>query len=141
MSLIAPTTDYASVQEYLFGLKAGGVKFGIDRMRCLAEALGHPESLRPCLHVAGTNGKGSVSAMLEAVLRTAGWRTGLYTSPHLVRLGERVQVDRHLLTEREIVAYTAELRPVAEHLAAVGEADDHPSFFEFMTAMAFLQFA
>src|SRR5580698_6161023 len=141
MSLIAPTTDYASVQEYLFGLKAGGVKFGIDRMRCLAEALGHPESLRPCLHVAGTNGKGSVSAMLEAILRAAGWRTGLYTSPHLVRLGERVQVDRLGLTEEEIIAYTAELRPVAARLASHGGEEDRPSFFELMTAMAFMHFS
>jgi dihydrofolate synthase/folylpolyglutamate synthase len=70
----------------------------------------------------------------------AGWRTGLYTSPHLVKLGERVQVDRRLLGEAEIVAYTNELRPVAER-PALFSIDDHPSFFEFMTAMAFLQFA
>ena len=140
MSLIAPTADYASVQAFLFGLKAGGVKFGVDRMRLLAEALGHPESGQPCLHVAGTNGKGSVSAMLEAILRAAGWRTGLYTSPHLVKLGERVQVDRLGLTEEEIVGYTAELCPVAAQLASRGGEEDRPSFFEFMTAMAFLHF-
>lgn len=132
-------TDYASVTDYLYALKAGGVKFGIDRMRRLAEALGHPERSYPVIHVAGTNGKGSVSAMLEAILRAAGRRTGLYTSPHLVRLGERVQVDRRALTEGEIGAFVAELRPVAEKLAADGP-DEHPSFFEFMTAMAFLQF-
>jgi dihydrofolate synthase/folylpolyglutamate synthase len=132
--------DYASIQEYLFGLKARGVRFGVDRMRLLSEAIGHPERDTPCIHVAGTNGKGSVSAMLEAILRTAGWRTGLYTSPHLVRLGERVQVDRRPLTEAEIVAYTRELRPAAEALEAKAP-DDRPSFFEFMTAMAFLQFS
>lgn len=133
-------TDYAPVQDYLFGLKARGVKFGIDRMRVLGEALGHPERSYPVIHVAGTNGKGSVSAMLDAILQAAGWRTGLYTSPHLVKLGERVQVNRRLLGEEEIVAYTNELRPVAER-PALFSADDHPSFFEFMTAMAFLQFA
>ncbi len=131
--------DYASVTEYLYALKAGGVKFGIDRMRRLAEALGHPERTYPVIHVAGTNGKGSVSAMVESVLRAAGHRTGLYTSPHLVRLGERVQVDRQLLTEPEIVAYAQELRPVAARAAAFA-ADEHATFFEFMTAMAFLQF-
>lgn len=136
-----PAGDYAAVQDYLFGLKAGGPKFGVDRMRLLAEALGHPERAVPCIHVAGTNGKGSVAAMLEAIFRAAGWRTGLYTSPHLVRLGERVQVDRAPLGEEEIVAYVRELRPVAERLAAAGGPDDRPSFFEFMTAMAFLQFA
>ncbi len=133
-------TDYAAVQDYLFSLKARGLKFGIDRMRGFAAALDHPESAVPAIHVAGTNGKGSVSAMLEAILRASGRPTGLYTSPHLVRLGERVQVDRRQLTTDEIVAYTAELRPVAEKVSRASP-EDHPSFFEFMTAMAFLQFA
>ncbi len=133
--------SYSATQDYLFSLKAQGVKFGIDRMRLLAAALGHPELAVPCVHVAGTNGKGSVAAMLEAILRGAGWRTGLYTSPHLVALGERVQVDRQRLSEAEIIAYTEELRVVAEGLVAAGGPEDHPSFFEFMTAMAFLQFA
>jgi dihydrofolate synthase / folylpolyglutamate synthase len=133
-------SDYPAVQDYLFGLKARGAKFGIDRMRLLAAELGHPERAVPCVHVAGTNGKGSVAAMLEAIFRAAGWRTGLYTSPHLVRLGERVRVDGRILSEAEIAAYTTELRPLADRVAsAVGE-DDRPSFFEFMTAMAFLQF-
>ncbi len=131
---------YAAVQDYLFGLKTQGPKFGIDRMRLLAAALGHPERAVPCIHLAGTNGKGSVAAMLRAIFRAAGWRTGLYTSPHLVRLGERVQVDGEILNETEIAEFVRELRPVAERLAAEGAPDDHPSFFEFMTAMAFLQF-
>ncbi|MBM3841972.1 MAG: bifunctional folylpolyglutamate synthase/dihydrofolate synthase [Verrucomicrobia bacterium] len=108
-------------------------------MRLLAAALGHPERAVPCLHVAGTNGKGSVSAMLDAILRAAGWRTGLYTSPHLVHLGERVQVDRHPLTEDEIIAYVTELEPIAARLGAT-DPGDTPAFFELMTAMAFLQF-
>jgi dihydrofolate synthase / folylpolyglutamate synthase len=133
-------TDYAATQEYLFSLKAKGVKFGIDRMRLLVAGIGHPERATPVIHIAGTNGKGSVAAMLESILSTAGWRTGLYTSPHLVKLGERVQVAREILSEAEIVAFTQELLPVAEKIGQ-GGADDHPSFFEFMTAMAFLQFA
>jgi dihydrofolate synthase/folylpolyglutamate synthase len=132
--------DYAAVTEYLYALKARGGKFGIDRMTVLCAALGHPERAQPCLHVAGTNGKGSVAAMLDAILHSAGWRTGLYTSPHLVKLGERVQVARHRLREEEIVAYVRELRPIAEQLGA-RDPDEHPTFFEFMTAMAFLQFA
>jgi len=132
--------SYAATTDYLFSLKSAGVRFGVDRMARLAEALGHPERSYPVIHVAGTNGKGSVSAMLDAIFHAAGWRTGLYTSPHLVKLGERVQVDRRLLSEDEITAYTNELRPVAEKLGAAGP-DEHPSFFEFMTAMAFLQFA
>jgi len=140
----APTktmpSDYAATQDYLFSLKVKGVKFGVDRMRALVDALGHPERAVPVVHIAGTNGKGSVAAMLDAIFHAAGWRTGLYTSPHLVKLGERVQVDRQILTEAEIVAYTLELEPVAARIGR-GCADDHPSFFEFMTAMAFLQFA
>ncbi len=133
-------TDYAATQDYLFSLKAKGVRFGIDRMRLLVAGLGHPERATPAIHLAGTNGKGSVAAMLEAIFSEAGWRTGLYTSPHLVKLGERVQVARALLSEAEIMAYTNELLPVAEAVSR-GSPDDHPSFFEFMTAMAFLQFA
>lgn len=132
--------DYAAVCEYLYGLKAHGPRFGIDRMEMLAAELGHPERALPLIHVAGTNGKGSVSAMLDAILHAAGWRTGLYTSPHLVKLGERVQVERRKLTEEEICAYVRELGPMAERIGA-GHPDDRPSFFEFMTAMAFLQFA
>src|SRR5687768_1665293 len=143
MSNGSPATSpaaYPAVADYLFSLKARGAKFGIDRMALFAAALDHPERAVPCVHVAGTNGKGSVSAMLEAILHAAGWRTGLYTSPHLVKLGERVQVERRILTEQEIVDYVRELRPVAERVSAA-EPDDHASFFEFMTAMAFLQFA
>ncbi len=138
-SVVNPLPDYAAVTGYLYALKAGGVKYGIDRMRRLAESLGHPERSYPVIHVAGTNGKGSVAAMLESILRASGRHTGLYTSPHLVKLGERVQVDRRLLTEAEIVAYTNELMPVAQ-TAAARAADEHATFFEFMTAMAFLQF-
>jgi len=131
---------YEAVCDYLFGLKAAhGLKFGIDRMRDFAVALGHPEAQLPLVHVAGTNGKGSVVAMLDAIFRAAGWRVGMYTSPHLVMLGERVQVDRQPLRPEEIVAYVDELRPIAERVAG-GCAEDCPSFFEFMTAMALLQF-
>lgn len=141
MSSLPPRfADYPAVTEYLYALKSAGMKFGIDRMRGFAAALEHPERSYPVVHIAGTNGKGSVSAMIESVLRGAGYKAGLYTSPHLVKLGERVQVNRRILSEAEIIRYTNELVPVAEKLGAEGP-DDYPSFFEFMTAMAFLQFA
>jgi len=136
----AEFVDYAKVQDYLFSLKAKGVKYGIDRMESWLDALGHPERATPAIHITGTNGKGSTAAMLEAIFRAAGWRTGLYTSPHLVRLGERVQVNREILSEREISGFASELKPLAERVSR-DNPDDHPSFFEFMTAMAFLQFA
>src|SRR5580692_12554541 len=127
MTSVSPLAGYPAVQEYLFSLKAGGVRFGIDRMGLLASRLGHPERAVPCIHVAGTNGKGSVSAMLEAILRESGLRTGLYTSPHLVRLGERVQVNRVLLSEAEITAYVRELQPIADRIGEEGEAGDRPT--------------
>lgn len=131
---------YAETLDYLYALKNRGSKYGIDRMRLLVEALGHPERAFPVIHVAGTNGKGSVCAMLEAIYRENGYRVGFFSSPHLVHLGERVQVDRQMLTPPEIARYTARLQPVAAKLAQ-SDPDLHPTFFEFIAAMAFLRFA
>jgi dihydrofolate synthase/folylpolyglutamate synthase len=133
-------SDYASVKAYLYSLKYHGAKYGIDRMRLLSAELGHPENTFPVIHIAGTNGKGSTAAILDAVYHAAGYRTGLFTSPHLVQLGERIQVNRHILTQAEILQYVRNLKPVAEKLGAV-DPDDAPSFFEFLTAMGFLTFA
>ncbi|MGC9451886.1 MAG: bifunctional folylpolyglutamate synthase/dihydrofolate synthase [Oceanipulchritudo sp.] len=133
-------SSYEAVRGYLYGLKHRGAIYGIDRMRELSRHLGHPERGYPVIHVAGTNGKGSTCAMLEAVFRAAGNRTGMFTSPHLVHQGERVQVDRHMLTREEIVTYTRRLKPIAEAIERA-HPGHHPSFFEFMTGMAFLHFA
>ena len=132
-------TSYEAARDWLYSLKNGGSKYGIDRMIRFSEELGHPERSYPCIHVAGTNGKGSVCAMLERVFRAHGYRTGLSTSPHLVRQGERIQVDRRILSEERILEYVRQLQPVAARIAAE-DPELHPSFFEFMTAMAFLHF-
>jgi dihydrofolate synthase/folylpolyglutamate synthase len=132
--------SYEEVRSYLYGLKHRGALYGIDRMREFVKHLGHPERAYPVIHVAGTNGKGSTCSMLEAIFRAAGHKTGLFTSPHLVHQGERVQVDRHMLTREEIVAYTRRLKPMAEAIER-DHTEHHPSFFEFMTGMAFLRFA
>lgn len=132
--------DYGRTRDYLYSLKNQGSKYGIDRMRLLAQRLDQPQLKFPCIHVAGTNGKGSTCSMLEAIYRANGYKTGLYSSPHLIRQGERVQVNRRILNEDAIVAYTERLRQIADSLGAQ-DPDDHPSFFEFMTAMAFLHFA
>jgi dihydrofolate synthase/folylpolyglutamate synthase len=133
-------SDFAAVRDFLFAQKAHGTKFGIDRMAALADALGHPERRTPAIHIAGTNGKGSVAALVESILRAAGWKTGLFTSPHLVHVGERVQVNRVPLGEAELVQYMTELRPIADAIAAA-DANLRPSFFEYMSAIAFLEFA
>lgn len=134
------TADDHAIRDYLYSLKHQGAKYGIDRMRLLVDALGHPERTFPIIHIAGTNGKGSTCALLEALYRANGYTTGLYSSPHLIHLGERVQVNRECLAATDITAYTRQLRPIAQALGA-NNPDDHPSFFEFMTAMALLRFA
>ncbi len=132
--------NYRETKEYLFNLRGGGSKYGIDRMRLLVEKLGHPERKLRVIHVAGTNGKGSVCAMAESIYRAAGFKTGLFTSPHLVRLGERVRVNNVLLTEDRIVRLTRQLRDVSQEITRAGSPEDHPTFFEFITAMGFLHF-
>jgi dihydrofolate synthase/folylpolyglutamate synthase len=131
---------YPLVRDYLFALRNQGSRYGIERMRLFADALANPQQQFPAIHVAGSNGKGSVCAMLESIYRHAGCRTGLYTSPHLLHLGERVQVNRQPLSEGEIIALIDQMRPVADALAT-RDPESQPSFFELMTAMAFVVFA
>ena len=131
--------EAAATLRWLTGLRNLGSRLGIDRMRALAERLDHPEACAPCFHLAGTNGKGSTSAMIEAIQRAHGRRTGLYTSPHLVQIGERIQVDRVPATAARVVALAEELRP---HYEAIAAADPGlaPTFFELITAAAWLEF-
>lgn len=138
--MTSPLAGYADVKEYLYSLRYRGASYGIDRMRHFSRALGLPDPSIPVIHVAGTNGKGSTCAMLEAIYRAAGLRTGMFTSPHLVFQGERVQVNRIPLGHEDVSRYTRRLRPVAEEIERQ-HPGDHPTFFEFMTGMAFLRFA
>ena len=109
-------------------------------LRNLGSRLGQPERAQPCFHIAGTNGKGSTSAMIEAIQRAHGRRTGLYTSPHLVAIGERIQVDRVPLTDAAVVALAERLRPHYEAIRAE-DPENAPTFFELITAAALLEFA
>src|SRR5881296_2812779 len=104
-------------------------------MRAALARRGHPEARWPALHVAGTNGKGSTAAMVEAVLRAAGYRTGLYTSPHLVDFAERIRAGGRTIPHRTVVELVADLRAVLE---PAGLALTH---FEFATLLAFEWFA
>jgi dihydrofolate synthase/folylpolyglutamate synthase len=126
--------------DYLFSLEQFGVKFGLDNIRTIVDALGHPERSFPSVHVAGTNGKGSVAAMVESVLREAGLHTGRYTSPHLVSLTERMAIDGApipLDTLRDVVDA---VRQQVRSLLAGNRLETHPTFFEVTTAAAFLAF-
>lgn len=132
--------DYTATQDYLNSLKGKGVKYNLDSIRSIAAKLRHPEKKFPCVHVAGTNGKGSTCAMIEAIYRGNGYQAGLYTSPSLIHEGELVQVNRRMLSETEIILYVKQLKPIAAELGAT-DSKAHPSFFEMMTVMAFLHFA
>ncbi|HEV3060679.1 MAG TPA: folylpolyglutamate synthase/dihydrofolate synthase family protein [Vicinamibacterales bacterium] len=122
---------------YLFGLEHFGIKFGLDNMRAIVAALGHPERTFRSVHIGGTNGKGSVTAMVDAGLRAAGHRVARYTSPHLVALNERFVVDGRAVDDDTMVAAIASVRDVVEALRRDGALEVHPTFFEVTTAVAF----
>jgi dihydrofolate synthase / folylpolyglutamate synthase len=128
---------YPEAIDFLYGLRWFGAKFGLANTRRLAALAGNPQDQLRFIHVAGTNGKGSTCAILESIYRTKGLRVGLFTSPHLVAFGERVQVDRQPLSNEEVVQLVSELRP----WLAQFEPDQHPTFFEVVTVMALRHFA
>src|SRR5260221_14517935 len=115
--------------SYLAGRTRFGVKFGLETIRALVEEMGHPERSFVSLLVAGTNGKGSVVAYVDAVLRASGLRTGRYTSPHLVRVNERIVVGGREITDRGLEASVARVRGAAERLVRAGRIPQHPTFF------------
>ncbi|MBP52549.1 MAG: bifunctional folylpolyglutamate synthase/dihydrofolate synthase [Opitutae bacterium] len=125
--------------NYLYSLRNKGSSYGIERMLEFTQRLGNPQNSFPSIHVAGTNGKGSVCSMLSSIYLENGYKVGMFTSPHLVELGERVQVNGEILSFAEIERIVNEIRPVAEEMEAE-KPGMHPTFFEVMTAVAFLTF-
>ena len=123
--------------SYLFGLGQFGIKFGLESMAAIVERLGHPERAFQSVHIAGTNGKGSVTAMVDAGLRAAGHRSGRYTSPHLMELEERFVIDGHPIDRNAMIAAVADVRDAVEELCVAGVLQTHPTFFEVTTAVAF----
>jgi dihydrofolate synthase/folylpolyglutamate synthase len=117
-----------------------GMKLSLEQISEVCGKLGDPQLKVKAIHIAGTNGKGSTSAMLESILRAHGLRTGLYTSPHLLKLGERIQVNRRALSDETICEEAETLYTAAKQFGKPGD-EDFPSFFELMTTMAFRHFA
>ena len=154
---------YADAIRFLYSLRWFGAKFGLDNTFKLAALAGNPQNRLRFIHVAGTNGKGSTCAMLESIYRAAGLRVGLFTSPHLVAFGERIQVNRRVISERDIGRLVAEVQALLEEgwntstqcarsPSPEPEAEprspadsqtgaDHPTFFEVVTIMALRHFA
>jgi dihydrofolate synthase / folylpolyglutamate synthase len=116
-------------------------KFDLEQMRVLSRALRNPERRLLSVLIAGTNGKGSTAATLASIAEAAGYRTGLYTSPHLVRINERIQINREPVSDVEFAVVYERVDSTAERLVTAGELPWHPSFFEMLTAMMFEYFA
>src|SRR5271170_2665698 len=116
-------------------------KFDLAHMRVLLAALGHPQNRFPTVLVAGTNGKGSTAATLASILRASGLKTGLYTSPHLIRISERIRLNGDPIGDDDFATLHDVVGRTAERLVSEGDLPWHPSFFEMLTAMAFEYFA
>lgn len=125
--------DTASSLAYLYSLQFFGIKLGLENTRQLLNRVGNPQQFLKVVHIAGTNGKGSTAAALEQLLRAHGWRTGLYTSPHLQHFNERIRIDNQPITDTEIVRHIKFIRALVGDLPV--------TFFEFTTVLALLVFA
>lgn len=140
---------YEAAVRYLLSLgrelaaptQAAAAKFDLENITILAERLGRPDRAYPTAHVAGTNGKGSTAAFLESILRHAGFRTGLNTSPHLERINERIRVNGEEISDAAFAATFTRIQALNEELLAAGKLRAHPTYFECVTAMAFEYFA
>ena len=126
--------SYENCLKTMYGFRRFGIKLGLSTIKNILTSLGNPQETYACIHVAGTNGKGSVASSLASILRRSGYKTGLYTSPHLVRFNERIQVNNRPITDARVVATYGGVRD-----AHFGKRD--PTFFEFTTAMALVEFA
>ncbi|PYU86766.1 MAG: bifunctional folylpolyglutamate synthase/dihydrofolate synthase [Acidobacteria bacterium] len=140
---------YEAAVRYLLSLgrelaaptQAAAAKFDLENILVLAERLGHPERAYPSTHIAGTNGKGSAAAFLESILRHAGLRTGLNTSPHLEKINERIRINGQEISDEPFGETLTHIHALIEELLAAGKLRAHPTYFECVTAMAFAHFA
>ena len=141
--------DYSAAVTYLLSLgrelaaptQAAAAKFNLENITVLDERLGHPSRAYPSAHIAGTNGKGSTAAFLESILRHAGLRTGLNTSPHLEKINERLRIDGKEISDEDFAAVFTRIHETIEQLLAHGKLRAHPTYFECVTAMAMEHFA
>jgi dihydrofolate synthase / folylpolyglutamate synthase len=141
--------NYEAAVRYLLSLgrelaaptQAAAAKFDLENITILAERLGRPDRAYPTAHIAGTNGKGSTAAFLESILRRAGFRTGLNTSPHLEKINERIRVNGEEISDEAFAETFSRIQALNEELLAAGRLRAHPTYFECVTAMAFEYFA
>ncbi|MGA1867572.1 MAG: bifunctional folylpolyglutamate synthase/dihydrofolate synthase [bacterium] len=129
---------YEECINFLYGLQPIGIKFGLSNTITLLSALGSPHNKLRCIHVAGTNGKGSTCAMIASILKTAGFKTGLYTSPHLVDISERIQINGTPISRDELIECVTLIMNAIEEIQF---KDTYPTYFEVLTVCAFYYFA
>src|ERR1700682_772361 len=134
-------TQFTDPLEWVFGLEQFGIKLGLDNITLLLDALGHPERAFRSVHVGGTNGKVSVTAMVDAALRAAGHRSARYTSPHLIDLNERFVIDGRQVTDEALRDSASRVRSAVESLRIDRALATPPTFFEATTAVAFELFS
>ena len=127
-------TPYERCLSRMFALHRFGIKLGLETIETILSAVGNPQRDYRCIHIAGTNGKGSVAAMLATILTQAGYRTGRYTSPHLERFNERICIDNAPIDDEAVVAS-------CERIQDVQNLNRQPTFFEYTTAMALYEFS
>ncbi|NOY65272.1 MAG: bifunctional folylpolyglutamate synthase/dihydrofolate synthase [Nitrospirae bacterium] len=127
--------NYQESIHYLYGLTKEGIKLGLENINRILELIGSPQQSFKSIHIAGTNGKGSTASMIASMLSSLGYKTGLFTSPHLVRFTERIRVDNREISEDKVVELTEKIKETIS-----GQKNLKPTFFEFITAMAFLYF-
>lgn len=135
--------DFRESYQYLLSLgnEVSAMKLGLENIRMLLAALGNPQANYRKVQVAGTNGKGSVCAFLDSICNSAGIRTGLYTSPHLVSITERIRINGAEISEKEFARLATLVRDTSESLVKGGKLESVPTFFEQVTAIALLAFA
>lgn len=136
---ISGTMSYQDTLSYLFGLQKFGIKLGLTNIACLLQLFGSPHERLKAVHIAGTNGKGSTAATLASIVQKAGYRVGLYTSPHLVDFAERIRINGREIDESKVVELTGKIRFRVES-SEFREELSKITFFEFTTAMAILYF-
>jgi len=139
---MSPDRAYQKTIDYLYGLQKHGIKLALSNSIALMALMDDPHRKFKSVHVAGTNGKGSTSAFIAAMLQAAGYRVGLYTSPHLVSFCERIRINNELISEAKVVELAARVRDAAQKdTGGEGTGALNPTFFEVATAMAFTYFA
>lgn len=133
LGMSSPFMNYEKSISYLYGLQKFGIKFGLENISRLLSSLGNPHKKQTFIHIAGTNGKGSTASFLASILSKAGYKTGLYTSPHLISFTERIRVNERQITKKDVARLTDCIKSKSSHIKNL-------TYFEFVTAMALLYF-